>query len=124
MTKSVHDDALDQVGLYIGSNVNQLVLNSQAPSTFTEAQSTYALGAIAVNSTDLTQANGDTSGRKVTVAAQSSIGVGTTGNCNHASLVDTDNSKLLLVTEVTSQDLTSGNAASTNAFDDEIEDPT
>lgn len=124
MTKFVHDDILDLALDGIAANCDKLVLNNAFPTTFAEANSTYALGAIDVTSADFTIANGDTSGRKTTVAAQSSIGVGTTGNCNHCSIVDTDNSRRLLVTEVTSQQLTSGNAASTNAFDDEIEDPT
>ena len=124
MTKMLHDDCIDAALGYLRDNANELVLLSADPGTsYTQAHSAFALGKIAVDSSDFTIANGDTSGRKATVAAQSSIGVGATGNCNHIAINDTDNSKVLLVTEATSQSLTSGNAASTNAFDDEIEDP-
>lgn len=125
MAKIVHDDALDATLEFVRDNANELVLlNSDPGTSYTQAHSAFALGKITVNSADFTIAAGDTSGRKVTVSAQSSIGVGTTGNCNHCAINDTDNSRVLLVTEVTSQDLTSGNAASTPAFDDEIADPT
>lgn len=124
MTKMLHDDALDAALAYVRDNANELVLLNADPGTsYTQAHSAFALGKIAVDSSDFTLANGDTSGRKYTVSAQSSIGVGVDGNCNHCAVNDTDNSKVLVVTEVTSQGLTSGNAASTNAFDDELEDP-
>lgn len=124
MTKMVHDDALDAALEYVRDNANEIVLLNADPGTsYTQAHSAFALGRITVDSSDFTLANGDTSGRKVTIAAQSSIGVDDTGNCNHVAINDTDGSTVLLVTEVTSQSLTSGNAASTNAFDDEIEDP-
>ena len=123
MAKFVHDDALDAALAYIRDNANELVLlNADPGSTYSNAHSAYALGKITVDSSDFTIANGDSSGRKITVTAQSSIGIGTTGNCNHIAINDTDNSKVLLVTTVTSQAVTSGNAASTNAFDDEIAD--
>lgn len=125
MAKVVHDDVLDAALGYIRDNANELVLLNADPGTsYTQAHSAYALGRITVNSADFTLGDGDSSGRKVTTAAQSSIGIDSTGNCNHVAINDTDNSKVLLVTTVTSQSLTSGNAASTPAFDDEIADAT
>ena len=126
MAKVLNDNAIDQAFEYVKSNVNELVLLNADPGTsYTQAHSAFALGRIAVTSDDFTIANGDTSGRKITVSAQSSIGVDTTGNCNHVACNNTtaNSTEVVIVTEVTSQSLTAGNAASTNAFDDEIEDP-
>lgn len=125
MGKIVHDDILDAAVGYCEDNANEIVLLNADPGTsYTQAHSAFALGRIAVGSDSFVVANGDVSGRKMTVSAQSSIGVDVTGNCNHCAINDTDNSKVLVVTTVTSQELTSGNAASTPAFDQEIEDPT
>lgn len=125
MAKIVHDDVLDAAVGYYENNANEIVLLNADPGTsYTQAHSGFALGRIAVDSSDFVLADGDASGRKCTVSAQSSIGVDTTGNCNHLAINDTDNSKVLSVTTVTSQSLTSGNAASTPAFDHEIADPT
>ena len=125
MAKVIHDDVLDAALGYIRDNANEIVLLNADPGTsYTLAHSDYALGRITVDSSDFTLGDGDVSGRKVTVSAQSSIGVEETGNCNHLAVVDTDNTKVLLVTTVTSQQVTSGNAAGTPAFDDEIADAT
>lgn len=125
MGKAIHDDVMDAALGYIRDNANEFVLLNADPGTsYTQAHSAYALGRITVNSADFTLANGDSSGRKVTMSAQSSIGLDETGNCNHFAINDTDNSKVLLVTTVASQAVTSGNAASTPAFDHEIPDPT
>lgn len=123
MGKRVNDNVIDAALIYLMKADELVLLNADPGTSYTQAHSAFALGKIAVGSSDFTLADGDISGRKATIAAQSSIGVGTTGNCNHIAINDTDGSEVLLVTEATSQSLTSGNAASTNAFDDEIEDP-
>lgn len=125
MSKSVHDDVLDAALNYIKNNGNRLTICSQAPTTYTEATSTYKLADVDISSSDYTgPANGDSSGRKLTVNAQSGITVDTSGTATHVAIVDTTDSKLLLVTEISnSQSLTAGNTCSTSAFDDEIADP-
>lgn len=123
MAKVVHDDVIDAALGYVRDNSNELVLLNADPGTsYTQAHSAYALARITVDSSDFALANGDVSGRKVTISAQSSIGVEETGNCNHVCVNDTDNSKVLMVTTVTSQELYSGNVASTPPIDDEIAD--
>lgn len=67
-------------------------------------------------------ANGDVSGRKITVIAQTAIPVDATGTANH--LAGTDGTTLDWVTTCTSQALTSGNTVDTPNFDLEINDPT
>ena len=72
---------------------------------------------------DFTVANGDVSGRKLTVGAQADFAVDSTGDADHVVLADVANTTLKYVTTCTSQTVTSGNTASTTAWDIEIEDP-
>ena len=124
MAKSAHDDMLDGSLNILKNNVTRITLCSQQPTTFAEANATYALADVTVDSTDFTNANGDTNGRKVTIAAQNAVPVDTTGTSNHVALLDVTNSKLLYVTTHTGQALTSGNTVNIGAFDIEIADPT
>jgi len=123
MGKLVHDDVLDGAWIVRKAATKQ-VLCSQQPTTFAEANSTYALAAVAVSSADFTIANGDTNGRKVTTGAKSSVVIGTTGNGNHVAQVD--GSRLLYVTTCTSQDVVANGSNTVNfpAWDAEIADPT
>ena len=98
---------------------------SAQPTTYTEANATYALADIVIDGTDFTKANGDTSGRKVTVAAQSGVLIDTSGTATHVALVRTADSTLIYVTTCTSQALTANGANTVNfpAWDVEIADP-
>lgn len=73
---------------------------------------------------DFVKANGDVSGRKITVGSQADFAIHTSGNATHVALVDDTAKVLLLVTTCTTQTLTAGNTVTTPAFDDEIADPT
>ena len=122
MAKSVHDDVLDGAFDVLDQAVLMIVCSAE-PLTRAEAVTTYALAdATMVADTDYTKANGDVSGRKVTVAAKSSILVDSTGTGTHIALVD--GTRLLYVTTCTSQALTSGNTVNFPAWDVEIGDPT
>ena len=122
MAKSVHDDVLD--GAFdVLDQANIQNACSAEPTTRTEAITTYSLAnATMVADTDYTKANGDTSGRKVTVAAKSGETVDSSGTATHISLCDA--TRLLYVTTCTSQSLTSGNTVNFPAWDVEIADPT
>lgn len=124
MAKFAHDDVLDALGDYIIANCTRITLCSQQPTTFAEANATYALADVTVDGSDFSQANGDTNGRKTTVAAQNAVPVDASGTSNHVALLDVANSKLLYVTTHTGQTLTSGNTVNIAAFDIEIADPT
>jgi len=122
MGKSVHDDVLDGA-IDVLDQGDLMIACSAEPTTRAEAVSTYALAdATMVADTDYTKANGDTSGRKVTVAAKSTITVDATGSANHVAVVDA--TRLLYVTTCTSQALTSGNTVNFPAWDVEFADPT
>src|SRR5690606_35643657 len=106
------------------ANCTRIVLCSDQPTTFTEANATFALADVTVDGSDFSQANGDVSGRKTTVAAQSGVPVDVTGEADHVALLDVANSKLLYVTVIdTPQMLTSGNDVDIAAFDIEVRDP-
>ena len=126
MAKSVHDDVLD-ASHDKTATAGSLSVCSAQPTTRTEALVTYALATHAMTTGDgngdYTIANGDTSGRKITVAQQTGITVTATGTANHIALCD--GTTLLRVTTCTSQVLSAtGNTITVNAWDAEIADPT
>jgi len=121
MGKSTHDDVFDAALDVIDQSTIQ-VLCSAEPTTRTEAVTTYALAdATMTADTDYTKANGDVSGRKVTVAAKSAQLVDASGTGNHIALCDA--TRLLHVTTCTSQAVTAGNNVNFPAWDAEFNDP-
>jgi hypothetical protein len=126
MGKIMHDDFADGALNIIKNNVTRMTACSAQPTTYAEGNATYALADVTMAATDYTLANGDTSGRKVTSAAKSSVLIDTSGTATHVALLDVTNSKLLYVTTCTSQALTANGSNTVNfpAFDIEIADPT
>jgi hypothetical protein len=122
LAKSVHDDVLDGAFDVLDQADLQTVCSAE-PTTRTEAITTFKLADVAMTpNTDYTKANGDTSGRKVTVAAKSAVPVDSSGTATLVALVDA--TRLLYVTTCTSQALTSGNTVNIPAWKVEIADPT
>ena len=95
---------------------------SAQPTTRTEAVTTYNLATATISGVDYTQADGDSSGRKTTLAAQTGASITTSGTA--LFVATTDGTNLLDVTTCTSQALTSGGTVDISAFDHEIGDPT
>lgn len=121
MAKLVHDDVLDGAWDVLDQADIQTVCAGQ-PTTRTEAITTFKLADVAMTpNTDYTKANGDTSGRKVTMAAKSAVPVDTSGTADHIALCDA--TRLLYVTTCTSQVLTSGNTVNIPAWKAELQDP-
>lgn len=120
--KSVHDDVLD--GAFdVLDQADEMNACSAEPTTRTEAITTYSLAdAVMTPNTDYTKANGDTSGRKCTVAAKATQAIDSSGTATHIAL--TDATRLLYVTTCTSQALTAGGTVSFPSWDVEIGDPT
>jgi hypothetical protein len=125
MAKSVHDDVLDGALNIVKNNCTRMTACSTQPTTYAEGNATYALADVTMASTDFTAANGDTSGRKLTVAAKSAVTIDADGTAAHVALLDVSNSKLLYVTTSTGLALTAGggNTVSFPAWDIEIADP-
>ena len=107
----------------LDTEANKVLVTSQEPSTYAEANSTYALG----NSTSLSigaPADRSGGGRKVAVASITDGSVTGTGTATHYALVDTNNSRLLATGALTaSQAVTSGNTFTLATFDIGIPDP-
>jgi hypothetical protein len=140
MAKNVHNDVLDQALNYLKNNSNRLVVLTAEPtgaSAYTNAQtnydsSGYRLAEATISASDFTgPADGDTSGRKVQVNAQSSMsinGVASSANATHVGLVlnhaSASSQAVLYTTTCTTQNLTGGNKVNTPNWDIEIRDPT
>lgn len=80
-----------------------------------------ALASVAVTGADFTKANGDTSGRKITTAQQTSISITASGTADHVAV---DDGVDYFITTCTSQALTAGGTVTVGAWDREIADPT
>ena len=115
-TDAVLDALLDKV-----ATGTILTVCSAQPTTRTEAVTTYKLADVVVDSGDFSKADGDTSGRKVTVAQQTDVPVDSNGTATHVAICDGSN--LLYVTTVTSQVLTLGNSISIPAWTITVADP-
>lgn len=117
---AVLDKPLDEI-----ATATRLIACSAQPTTFTEANATYALADVTMAGGDFTKANGDTSGRKVTMGAKSSVLIDNSGTATHVALVRVSDSTLLYVTTCTSQALTANGSNTVNfpAWDIEIADP-
>jgi hypothetical protein len=124
MAKATPDAVLDKMLDEIATATRLIVCSAQ-PTTYTEANATYALADVTVDGTDFTKANGDTSGRKVTVGAQTGVLIDASGTGNHVALVRVADSTLLYVTTCTAQALVANgtNVVNVPAFDIEIADP-
>lgn len=120
MAKFANDLVMDAALDYIATGTIMTACSAQ-PTNRTEAVTTYALADVTLAGGDYTKANGDSSGRKVTIAQKSNVPIDTTGTANHVAICDGTN--LLLVTTCTSQALTAGGTVTFPAFKDEIADP-
>jgi hypothetical protein len=107
----------------LDTEANKIVITSQAATTYTEANATYALG----NSTSLSigaPADRAGGGREVVVAAITDGSVTGTGTATHYAIVDTVNSRLLATSTLTaSQSVTSGNTFTLSSVAIGIPDP-
>lgn len=127
MAKFLADAVLDAALEFIADNGDRLDVCSQQPTTYAEATSTYTLGnttlTVGAGNGDYTLGDGDTSGRKLTVAQQTGFNFSGTGTATHVAITNGTDT-LYAVTTITSQAVASGNPATVNAFDIEIGDPT
>jgi hypothetical protein len=125
MAKAVDDKVLDAALNVIGGS-NQMSLCEGQPLNRTEAITAKGSGGkmlaiVSMSGGDYTNANGDTSGRKVTVAAKSGLSVGDTGTGDHVALVDATD--LNYVTTAAAQAVTAGGTVNIDSWKAEIEDP-
>jgi hypothetical protein len=118
------DEALDQGLDYLNVNEDRMDICSSEPGNYTEATSTYTLGNKTSHSIGAPQA-GDTTGRKVIVAAVSDGSVTGDGTASHYGLSYVGGTALLAANSLaSSQGVSNGNTWTTPAFDIEFPDPT
>lgn len=123
MAKTVANEVLDAALAEIATAVTLTVCSGE-PANFAGiaavalAEVTLTAG---LGNGDYTAADGDVSGRKVTVAQQADVPIDATGTATHIAL--DDGATLQYVTTCTSQALTSGGTVTVPAFDIELEDP-
>lgn len=121
MAKWQNDSGLDAALNYWGTATKMIACSAQ-PTTYAEAITDYALADVVIDSGDFTLANGDTSGRKVTIAEQADVTVDATGNATHVALVKTDGEVLMYVTTCGTETLTATSTVTFPAWDIEIAD--
>jgi len=121
MAAWTNDDALDAaLDVYAGSTL-QIICSAQ-PATRAEAVVNFALADVAMAAGDFTKANGDTSGRKLTMSAKHGVPIDANGNATHIALVDA--TRLLYVTTCVLKPLTLGEMIGIPSWKIELRDPT
>ena len=120
---TLNDRVFDNGLTVLDTEANKIIITSQEATTYTEANSTYALG----DSTSLSigaPADRSGGGREVTVAAITDGSVTGTGTATHYAIVDTANTRLLATSTLTaSQAVTSGNTFTLSSVAIGIPDP-
>lgn len=127
MAKYIPDAVLDVALAEIADNGDRLDICSQQPATYAEV-ATYSLGYTALTpgdgNGDYDIADGDTSGRKLTVAEQTFAGTDT-GTGNHIVITDTVAEAIKAITTCDNYSVQDTVNLTVNAFDIwEIRDPT
>ena len=129
MTKSVNNDVLDAALDFIVNNASVIrVCATAAVGTYAIATGNTLVSAV-VSGADFTgPADGDTSGRKVTVGAKPGQAASDTANATAQTIVitQTSGSRVLYVTDVTAnsqQVIVSGNTVDIGSWVVEIRDP-
>lgn len=124
MGKSASNAYLDAPFDYLIANADRQILCSAEPTSYAQATTTFALADVALAGGDFTKADGDVSGRKVTIAAKNGVAVDANGTGNHVAIVDDTASALILVTTVpTPQAVSVGGTVDFASYKDEIADP-
>jgi hypothetical protein len=122
MAKQVPDATMDALLDYI-AQCDLMVVCSAEPTSYADATGGVDLADVAMTPvTDFTKAN-DGSGRKVTMAAKSTVPIDHTGTATHIALCKVGDTTLRLITTCTSQLLTSGGTVDFPAWKHNIQDP-
>ena len=119
MSKLIPDAILD--AMLTQAEGTHITICSAQPTNFAGIAA-VALASAAMTGS-YTKANGDVSGRKNTVPAQTGIPITTSGTATHVA-IHNNTTTLFLVTTCTPQVLTAGGTVDTNAFSHEIQDAT
>lgn len=121
MAKNLPDAGMD-AALTWYTDADKMVLCSAQPTTYAEANATFALADVAPTFDAI--ANGDTSGRKRRSQAKTAVDVDSTGTGTHVALVKTGDSTLRAVTTCSSVSVDAAGTVDIGAWDIEVADVT
>lgn len=121
MGKFVADSVYDNGLNHVKTNATALILVDSQPVDRAAALAA-ALATFPLDSSDITLADGDISGRKLTVAGQTGQNATAAGNNNHNCIISA--TELLIVTTTDAQKaINNGDPVVTSSFDFELRDP-
>ena len=133
MTKTLIDAALDAAFNYVADRATLMTLCEGGPSTYFQGSAQKSGGGLVLASVsltpglsggDFTVADGTLTGRRLAVAARSTVAVSDSGTADHLALLDDVTGTLLVVTELTETlTLTPGTVVGVKSFSIEILDP-
>ena len=123
MGKQAPDATIDSMFDYI-DQCNIMHVCSAEPANYAGIAAVSLADVALTPDTDFTKANGDTNGRKVTIAAKTGVTVDNSGTATHIAIARTNDTTLRYVTTCTSQVLTAGNTVNIPSWDIEVADPT
>jgi hypothetical protein len=123
MGKAAPDATIDSMFDYI-DQCNIMHVCSAEPANYAGIAAVSLADVALTPDTDFTKANGDVSGRKVTVAAKSGVTIDASGTATHVVIARTTDSTLRYVTTCTSQALVAAGTVDIPAWDIEVLDPT
>lgn len=123
MTKYLADAVLDAPADYLIANGTELYLCSSQPADRADAIAKAITAVHALTAGSYAKAD-DSSGRKVTVAAQSGLALTGNGNANSCYVAICSTTALLVADSSASSALSSGNTVSIGAFKINFPDPT
>jgi hypothetical protein len=121
-TKWANDDVMDAALDKAATSVMERVCSGSSSPADRAAAIAATLASVAIDSGDFSKADGDVSGRKVTVATQSNVSITASGDATCVTI--DDGTDLQYVTTCTTQSLTSGGTVTIPDWDIEIGDPT
>ena len=120
MTTYAHPDVLDNGPAYIKTNCNKVVLTDVYSGNYITVTTTAKVAEAALATTDFALAGADGAARTLTAtltgkSAGNAVKGADPGTTLHLAFIDTVNSKVLYVTTVATQVITSGNPVTLNS---------
>ena len=118
MGQFIPDSTLDLALDYIAAHGDRLAVCSAQPTTYAEAVSTYMLAVQTLDSGDFVgPADGDVTGRKLTVSAQANVPVTNAGTATHLAVCDSVGQALLYLTTCPDKALADDDEVNIPGFD-------
>jgi hypothetical protein len=121
MAKSITDAVLD--AMLVAAEGDRISVCDAQPANGTAAATTNFLAGTTLTGGDFTKADGNTSGRKNTLAAKNGVSITNSGTATHVAIYNNTGPTLIRVTTCTSQVLTAGGTVDIGSHIHELADP-